>query len=223
MSVCSRQTARCFGSIPRPISGRSIGWARNYHGPRRDLDLNAVLVGPDDRVWLLSLVMAKAQRTGYAPANPVSSTRQGRTAEDPGVGEAGTRRGRDREDTRRGRRHVPAGDLVHALHRRPDRRGTRDDAGRTSTSTGSDQRQDQLGRDRKLGRVKTAAARRSIVFMPQLARRAAGAQAAVTVQPALPTTCSRARTAAARDHRSTGRGIERAVARAKLGDGISAH
>ena len=80
----------------------------------------------------------------------------------------------------------------------------------------------QLGRDRELGPVKTAAARRGIVLMPQLANvlRAHKLRSPFSGHHDYVFASADGR---GRDHRSTGRGIERAVDRAKLGDGVSAH
>jgi integrase len=73
---------------------------------------------------------------------------------------------------------------------------------------------DQLGRDRSRGPVKTDAGRRNIVLMPELAR--------VLREHKLKSPFSRpadylfaSPDGGARDHRSTSRGIERAVKRAK--------
>lgn len=80
----------------------------------------------------------------------------------------------------------------------------------------------QLGRDREAGEIKTAAGRRDVVLMPQLASVLAAHRLASLH-------CSdgdyvfAAADGRGRDHRSTSRGIERAVERAKLGTGVSAH
>jgi integrase len=80
----------------------------------------------------------------------------------------------------------------------------------------------QLGRDRKRVEAKTAAGRRDVVMIPQLAK--------VLREHKLRSPYSRdvdyvfpAPDGSGREHRSTSRGIERAVERAKLGEGISPH
>jgi integrase len=80
----------------------------------------------------------------------------------------------------------------------------------------------QLGRDRRLADVKSDSGRRAVVLMPQLARllrehRMASPYKAETdfVFPAPG--------GQGRDHRSTGRAVERAVRRAGLGEGVSFH
>jgi integrase len=80
----------------------------------------------------------------------------------------------------------------------------------------------QLGRDRQTADIKTATGRRDVVLMPELGkvlRKHKVAQIhcgdADFVFPAP--------NGRGRDHRSVSRGIERAVERAELGDGISAH
>jgi integrase len=70
--------------------------------------------------------------------------------------------------------------------------------------------------------VKTTAGRRAIVFMPQLAR--VMREHKLHSPFSAPTDYVFANPdGRARDHRSTSKGIERAVERAKLGTGISAH
>lgn len=80
----------------------------------------------------------------------------------------------------------------------------------------------QLGRDRQTAEIKTAAGRRDVVLMPQLAsvlrEHRIGQRHCAESDFVFPAPDGRGR-----DHRSVGRGIERAVERAKLGDGISAH
>jgi integrase len=79
----------------------------------------------------------------------------------------------------------------------------------------------QLDRDRALAEIKTAAGRRDVVLMPQLA--------AVLTAHRLASRHSQetdfvfaAADGRGRDHRSTSRGIERGVSRAGLGSGVSA-
>jgi integrase len=80
----------------------------------------------------------------------------------------------------------------------------------------------QLGRDRQPAEIKTEAGRRAVVLMPQLG--------SVLVRHRLASLHSQetdyvfpAPDGRGRDHRSTAKGIERAVKRGGLGNGISAH
>ena len=80
----------------------------------------------------------------------------------------------------------------------------------------------QLGRDRKPAEIKTAAGRRDVVLVPQLASvlkawkvKSLHSQDGDFVFPAPD--------GRGHDHRSAAKGIERAVDRAELGDGLSAH
>jgi integrase len=80
----------------------------------------------------------------------------------------------------------------------------------------------QLGRDRKTAPIKTAAGRRDVVLVPQLARvlreHRVAALHSIDHDFVFPAPDGKGR-----DHRSVSRGIERAVERAELGVGISAH
>lgn len=80
----------------------------------------------------------------------------------------------------------------------------------------------QLGRDRKPAEIKTAAGRRDVVLIPQLAAVLAAHRLA-SLHSGDSDYVFPAPDGSGRDHRSTAKGIERAVKRAKLGDGISAH
>ena len=80
----------------------------------------------------------------------------------------------------------------------------------------------QLGRDRVPAEIKTAAGRRDVVLMPQLA-------SVLTTHKVASLHCGEtdfvfpSPDGRGHDHRSVMRGIEKAVDRAELGDGISAH
>jgi integrase len=80
----------------------------------------------------------------------------------------------------------------------------------------------QLGRDRQMAEIKTPAGRRNVVLMPELGKVLCEHKLAQLhcgdSDFVFPAPDGRGR-----DHRSVSRGIERAVGRAKLGEGISAH
>jgi integrase len=80
----------------------------------------------------------------------------------------------------------------------------------------------QLGRDRRLVDVKSDAGRRDVVLMPQLARVLRDHRMA-SLYKAEADLVFPAPGGQGRDHRSTGRAVERAVKRAGLGDGVSFH
>lgn len=80
----------------------------------------------------------------------------------------------------------------------------------------------QLGRDRKVAEIKTKAGRRDVVLMPQLAK-VLKAHKMASLHCGAGSFVFAAPDGKGRDHRSSSRGIERAVERAELGDGISAH
>lgn len=80
----------------------------------------------------------------------------------------------------------------------------------------------QLGRDRQVAEIKTAAGRRDVVLMPQLAA-VLTAHRLASLHSLDSDFVFPAPDGRGRDHRSTSRGVERAVERAELGDGISAH
>lgn len=170
----------------------------------------------------LSLVMTKAQRPGYAQANPVTLLDED---ERPTI-QTSTKRALDEAEITK--LLTEAGDTFRPVISFMLFTGVRigEALGMRWQDVDFDAQfvhvRSQLGRDRKLADVKTDAGKRSIVFVPQLAR--------VMKEHKLRSPYSRPTDyvfanpdGRARDHRSTSKGIERAVDRAKLGDGISAH
>ena len=166
--------------------------------------------------------MSKAHRRGYASTNPVLQLEKG---ERPQILRSEPR---VLDEAEIGKLLVAAGDTFRPLIAFMLFTGVRvgEALGMQWENIAFDQHEirirKQLGRDRLLGPVKTKASRRDIVLMPQLATvmRAhklrspfSGPSDYVFANP----------DGRGRDHRSTSKGIERAVERAKLGDGISAH
>jgi|GEM_PF-2119021 len=170
----------------------------------------------------LSLVMSKAQRAGYASANPV---RQLAPEERPKIITAEKRILNEAEITNL---LAQAGETFRPLIAFLIFTGVR--LGEALGMTWADLDFDsqtvnvrfQLGRDRKRAEVKTQAGLRDVVFMPQLAR--VMREHKLKSPFSSPTDYVFANPdGRARDHRSTSKGIERAVARAKIGSNISAH
>lgn len=163
----------------------------------------------------LSLVMAKAQRAGYAPTNPV------RQLEKEGRSKIRTAEKCILDDAEIAKLLTEAGDTFRPLIafmlftgvRIGEALGMRwqdlDFDGQTVHV------RSQLGRDRKRADVKRDAGRRAIVFMPRLARvmRAHKLRSPFSSPTDYVFTNPDGR---ARDHRSTSKGIERAVERAKI-------
>jgi integrase len=169
----------------------------------------------------LSLVMRKAKKAGLIPANPVQDLERD---ERPSVGGDEKRILDEAEITRL----LRVGDSFRVLLATMIFSGVR--IGEALGLTWSDVDFDrgfvrvryQLDRKRTRVPVKTDAGRRDIVLVPQLAKLLREHRVASPhsrdVDYVFPSPDGRGR-----DHRSTSRGVERAVARAKLGDGISSH
>jgi integrase len=165
--------------------------------------------------------MDKAVRAGYAPTNPV---RQLNKDERPKIRPAEKR---PLDEAEIGQLLRTAGDTFRPLIafmlftgvRLGEALGARWQD--IDLAEGFVHVRDQLGRDRQRGRVKTEAGRRDVVLIPDLARvlRAHKLKSPFST----PTDyVFAAPDGSPRDHRSTSRGIERAVKRAKI-EGVSAH
>jgi integrase len=173
-------------------------------------------------VETLGLVMRKAKRTGLIPANPVTDLERG---ERPTLATAEKRVLTEAEISVL---LAHAGDTFRPLIAVLIFAGLR--LGETLGLKWQDVDLDagflrvrrQLGRDRKPGEIKTAAGRRDVVLVPQLGTMLRAHKLAQLHcrddDYVFPAPDGRGR-----DHRSVGRGIERAVERATLGGGVSAH
>ncbi|MDX6423890.1 MAG: hypothetical protein QOI67_1361, partial [Gaiellaceae bacterium] len=169
----------------------------------------------------LSLVMRKAKRAGLVPANPVLDLEPD---EKPSVG--GEER-RILDELEIGRLLKDAGafrtmvaTMLFSGVRIGEALGLR--WSDVDFERGFVRVRFQLDRGRERVELKTDAGRRDVVLVPQLAKLLREHRLASPhshdVDLVFPSPDGRGR-----DHRSTSRGIERAVARAKLGDGISSH
>lgn len=168
----------------------------------------------------LSLVMGKAKRKGLVPANPVADLERGERPK-TGSGEK-----RVLEDAEIGKLLENGGTfrpLLAVLTFSGLRLG--EALGLRWSDIGADgfiHVRRQLGRDREAAEIKTAAGRRDVVLMPQLAA-VLTAHRLASLHSLDTDYVFAAPDGRGRDHRSVSRGIERAVKRAKLGDGVSAH
>ena len=171
-------------------------------------------------VKTLGVVLGKAKRRGLIPANPVGDLER---SERPTLTTSEKRVLEDAEITKLlddgGKFRPLIATLIFSGLRIGEALGLRwqdiDPAGFIHVRR-------QLGRDRKPAEIKTAAGRRDIVLMPQLA-------SVLTTHKVASLHCGDtdyvfpAPDGRGHDHRSAARGIERAVERAELGEGISAH
>src|SRR5581483_10829623 len=163
----------------------------------------------------LGLVMRKAKRKGLVPANPVTDLER---SERPTLRAAEKR---VLNEVEIGRLLVEGGStfrpmiavLIFSGLRLGEALGLR----WSDIDEGFIRVRRQLGRDRRTAEIKTAAGRRDVVLMPQLAsvlrEHRIGQRHCSDSDFVFPAPDGRGR-----DHRSVGRGIERAVERAKLGD-----
>ena len=169
-------------------------------------------------VSTLGLILGKTKRRGLIPVNPVVDLER---SERPKVARAEKRVLDDSQIARLSTR------LAHSAAYRSV------DLLRTSTRKALDlQWRDvdegflhvrrQVGRDRAPAEIKTDAGRRDVVLMPQLASLLTAHRLA-SLHSLEADYAFRAPDGRGRDHRSTAKGIERAVTRAGLGRGISAH
>jgi integrase len=173
-------------------------------------------------VETLGLVMRKAKRAGLVPANPVVDLERG---ERPSLR---TAERRVLEEAEIEALLANAGDtfrplvavLIFAGLRMGEALGLR--WGDVDFEAGFLRVRRQLGRDRDTAAIKTDAGRRDVVLMVQLGRvlreHRLGQLRCADGDFVFPAPDGRGR-----DHRSAARGIERAVARARLGEGVSAH
>ena len=170
-------------------------------------------------VSTLGLVLGKAKRRGLIPANPVNDLERG---ERPKLAQAEKR---VLDNAQIAKLLSEAGSfrpLVAVLIFSGVRLGEALGLQWRDFDDGFLHVRRQLGRDRLPAEIKTDAGRRAVVLMPQLASvltehklASRYSQSADYVFPAPD--------GGGRDHRSTSKGIERAVKRAGLGSGISAH
>jgi integrase len=167
----------------------------------------------------LGLILTKAKRRGLIPANPVSDLERG---ERPKLTRAEKRVLDDGEiakllDNAGGFRPLIAVLIFSGL-----RLGEALGLQWHDIDDGFIHVRRQLGRDRKPAEIKTPAGRRGVVLMPQLASLLTAHKLA-SLRSQESDYVFAAPGGRGHDHRSAARGIERAVDRAKLGDGISAH
>jgi integrase len=170
-------------------------------------------------VSTLGLILGKAKRRGLIPANPVSDLERG---ERPKLAQVEKR---VLDNTQIEKLLSEAGSfrpLIAVLIFSGLRLGEALGLQWCDIDDGFLHVRRQLGRDRQAAEIKTEAGRRAVVLMPQLASvltthklASRHSQSGDYVFPAP--------AGGGRDHRSTSKGIERAVNRAGLGSGISAH
>jgi integrase len=167
----------------------------------------------------LSIVMGKAKRKGLIPANPVTDLERG---ERPNLAATEKRVLDDVDLAKLLDEGGPIRPLLAVLAFSGLRIGETLGLQWRDVGDGFLHVRRQLGRDRQVAAIKTAAGRRDVVLMPQLAavlaeHRLASLHCSDT-DFVFPTAAGRGR-----DHHSTARAIRRAVERAGLGAGVSAH
>lgn len=167
----------------------------------------------------LSLILSKAKRKGLVPANPVKDLER---SERPKI-RAAEKRSLNSDEIGRLLEHGgTARPLLALLVFSGVRIGEALGLRWADVGDGFLHVRRQLGRDREVAEIKTAAGRRDIVLMPQLGSvlRAHRLASKFSLDTDFVFAAPDGR---GRDHRSASRAIERAINRAELGEGISAH
>ena len=170
-------------------------------------------------VSTLGLILGKAKRRGMIPANPVSDLERG---ERPRLAQTEKRVLDDAEIAKLLEEAGTFRPLIAVLIFSGLRLGEALGLQWQDIGDGFIHVRRQLGRDRKPAEIKTTAGHRDVVLVPQLAS-VLNSHKVASLHSQETDYVFAAPRGRGHDHRSAAKGIERAVKRAVLGNGISAH